>query len=155
MRALILTGLLLAAAAPAFAAENRVVTCDTWRARAAGSPGGPALVANVPRSMTPIDLNAVQFTDRKLGRTVIVEAVQAARNPSDGLKIFARFVNCKSKPVTIQVRTNFLDANQIPTENPSGWRTIFLSPRATAGYEENSIGGARVAAFYVELRPNL
>ena len=33
-------------------------------ARRAAPVAGPALVANVPKSMTPIDLNAVQFTDK-------------------------------------------------------------------------------------------
>jgi|JI7StandDraft_1071085.scaffolds.fasta_scaffold24230_3 hypothetical protein len=162
MRNLILSGLsaataalALAAAAPAAAAENRVVTCDTWKARAYGDSAGPALVANVASSMTPIDLNAVQFTDRKLGRRIIVEGVQAVRNPNQGLKVFVRLVNCKSQPITVQLRTNFLDGNQMPTEQPSAWRTVFLSPRATAGYEENSIAGPKVGAFYVELRPNL
>lgn len=158
MRTLILTGLAAAAAAlavPAAAAENRVVTCDTWKARAFGDSAGPALVANVPSSMTPIDLNAVQFTDRRLGRRLIVEGVQAMRTPAQGLKVFVRLVNCKSQPITVQLRTNFLDSNQLPTEQPSAWRTVFLSPRATAGYEETSIAGPNVGAFYVELRPNL
>ena len=156
MRTILLIGLALAAAAaPVAAAENRVITCDTWKARAAGSAGGPALVANVPSSMTPIDLNAVQYTDRKLGRRIIVEAVQAMRTPNQSLKVFVRFVNCKSQPITVQARTNFLDGNQMPTESASAWRTIFLSPRSTSGYEEISIGGRNVAAFYVELRPNL
>ena len=48
------------------ARENRPLKCYTGRAHDAPSFGGPALVANVPRSMTPIDLNAVQMTDRKL-----------------------------------------------------------------------------------------
>ncbi len=158
MRILILSGLGMVAAAlavPAAAAENRVVTCDTWKARAYGDSNGPALVANVASSMTPIDLNAVQFTDRKLGRRIIVEGVQAVRTPTQGLKVFVRLVNCKSEPITVQLRTNFLDNNQMPTEQPSAWRTVFLSPRATAGYEELSIAGPKVGAFYVELRPNL
>jgi len=159
MRTLMVKGLLAAAmlaiTAPALAAENKVLTCKTWRARAAGPSGGPALVANVPSSMTPIDLNAVQYTDRGLGRRVIIEAVQAMRTPAQGLSVFSRLVNCTSKPLTVQMRTNFLDTNQIPTEAASAWRTIFLSPRATASYQETSIAGGKVAAFYIELRPNL
>ncbi len=149
----VLAGLI--AATPALAAENRVVTCDTGKARSVGRGSGPALVANVAGSMTPIDLNAVQFTDRKLGRRMVVETVQAVRTPTQGLKVFVRLVNCKSQPLTVQLRTNFLDGGQLPTEPPSAWRTVFLSPRATAAYEESSIAGPKVGAFYVELRPNL
>lgn len=136
-------------------AENRVVKCNTRAARAAPSNGGPALVANVPRSMTPIDLGAVQFTDKKLGKSVIVEELAVLRNPVNGLTVVARFVNCTKKPMVIQARSNFLDANQLPTEAASSWRTIFLSPLATGVYQENSIKTTQVAAFYVELRPNL
>ncbi len=154
MRALLVPMALMLAASPALA-ENRVLKCNTRAARSAPSAGGPALVANVPRSMTPIDLNAVQFTDKKLGKSVIVEELAALRNPVDGLTVMARFVNCTKKPMVIQARSNFLDANQLPTETASAWRTIFLSPLATGVYQENSIGTAKVAAFYVELRPNL
>jgi hypothetical protein len=144
----------LVAAAPAVA-ENRVLKCKTSAARGAPPSGGPALVANVPRSMTPIELSAVQFTDKKLGKTVIVEELAALRNQTNGLTVIARFVNCTKKPMVIQARSNFLDGNQLPTENASSWRTIFLSPLSTGVYQENSIATAKVAAFYVELRPNL
>jgi hypothetical protein len=136
----------------AAAAENTVVRCETWRARAAGPSGGPALVANVPSSMTPIDLNAVLFTDKKLSKSVVVETVQAMRVPSQDLKIFARFVNCSKNNLTVQVRTNFLNATQAPSEAPTPWRTLFISPKATSGYEDISISGAKVGAFYIELR---
>lgn len=153
MRAFGLTILLaMGVSVSAQAAENTLVTCKTSRARAAGPSGGPALVANVPSSMTPIDLNAVLFTDKKLSKSVIVETVQAMRVPSQDLKIFARFVNCTKNDMRVQVRTNFLNANQAPSESATPWRTLFLSPKATSGYEDISISGAKVAAFYIELR---
>ena len=145
---------LLAASAPALA-ENRPLKCYTGRARSAPAGSGPALVANVPRSLTPIELSTVLFTDKKLGKSVIVEELAARRTEVNGLNVVARFVNCTKKPITIQARANFLDAMQLPTEASSAWRTIFISPLATAVYQENSIATTKVAAFFVELRPNL
>lgn len=137
---------------PLHARENRVVTCDTWRARAAPSQGGPALVANVPSSMTPIDLNAVQMTDRKLTHQMVVEGLWAQRTPTDALMVTARFVNCTSKPLVVQARSSFMDHDQVPTEPASMWRSVFIPPRATATYQERSIGERQVAAYLIELR---
>jgi hypothetical protein len=153
LRPLALALLAVTVAAPALATENKTLSCKTYLARWAGSSGGPALVANVPRSMTPIDLNAVQFTDKKLGKKMIVEGLFAQRTAMDGLKVMARLVNCSKEPLVVQLRSNFMDANQLPTEAASAWKTVFLSPKATAVYEENSIGRAMVASYLIELRP--
>jgi hypothetical protein len=150
--ALISQGIVISAAE---ARENRTVKCYTYRARWAESAGGPALIANVSTSMTPIDLNAVLFTDKQLGRSMVVEGVFAQRTPTNGVKVTARFVNCTKQTLAVQLRSNFMDANQIPTEKASSWKTVFLSPLATAVYEESSIGRDRVDAFLIELRPNL
>lgn len=148
-------GVLAALASPALATENKVVSCKTYMARWAGPSGGPALVANVPSSMSPIDLNAVLFTDKKLARSAIVEGLFAQRTPVGGLHVTARLVNCTSKSLVVQVRSNFMDANQLPTEAASAWKTVYLSPRATAVYDENSIGRSTVNHYLLELRPDL
>lgn len=136
------------------ARENRPLKCYTGRAHDAPSFGGPALVANVPRSMTPIDLNAVQMTDRKLWKSVIVEGLFARRTDTDTLEVTARFVNCTKNPIVIQARSNFMDDQQVPTENASVWKTVFISPLATAVYQERSIGTTKVANYLIELRSN-
>ncbi len=154
MRKFIAACVLIAATAPALANENKVVQCRTYNARWAGPSGGPALVANVPSSMTPIDLNAVLFTNQKLDRQVTVEGLFAQRTPVGGLKVTARLVNCTDKSLVVQARSNFMDVNQLPTEAASAWKTLYLSPRATTVYEENSIGQASVGAYLIELRPD-
>lgn len=144
--------LLALPAQPAAARENRVVTCSTWRAREAESPGGPALVANVPSSMTPIDLDAVQMTDRKLTRRMVVEGLFAQRTPANTLLVTARFVNCTDKPLVVEARSSFMDASQVPTEPNSVWRRVYLPPRATGVYQERSLATTKVAAYLIELR---
>ena len=138
--------------APAFARENRVLKCRTSAARGAQSPGGPVLVANVSRSMTPIDLNAVQMTDKALTRRMVVEGVFARRSEMDNLEVTARFVNCTAEPMAVQARASFLDADQMPTEGTSVWKTVFLPAYATGVYAERSIAQGKVATFLVELK---
>lgn len=134
------------------ARENRTLKCKTSVARRSQATGGPALVANIPRAMTPIDLNAVQMTDRALTRAVLVEGLWAQRTEVDTLLVTARFVNCTKKPLVIQARSNFMDSAQIPTEPVSAWKTLYLPPLATTVYQERSIGMGKVAAYLVELR---
>ena len=66
----------------------------------------------------------------------------------------ARFVNCTKNPIVIQARSNFMDDQQVPTENASVWKTVFISPLATAVYQERSIGTTKVANYLIELRSN-
>lgn len=137
---------------PAQPRENRTLKCNISAARAMKGSNGPALVANVPRSMTPIDLNAVQMTEKALTRQVVVEGLWAQRTEADTLLVTARFVNCGKKPLAIKARSSFMDSAQIPTEPASAWKTIFLPPRATGVYQERSIGMGNVAAYLIELR---
>lgn len=154
MRRVALVGLLAGAllALPAHARENRVVKCKPGAARAAPAGSGPALIANVSQAMSPIELNAVQMTDKALVRAMVVEGLWAQRTDTDTLMVTARFVNCTDKPLVIKARSSFMDRNQVPTEAASMWRTVFLPPRATATYQERSIATGNVATYLIELR---
>ncbi|MET0372135.1 MAG: hypothetical protein ABW039_12265 [Sphingobium sp.] len=139
-------------AEPAKAQENRTLKCKIGRARSAAPVGGPALVANVPRSMTPIALDAVLMTDRGVWKNVIVEGLYARRTEMETVEISARLVNCSKKPLSIQVRSSFLDATQAPAEKASVWKPVFLSPLSTGVYQERSIGTTNVANYLIEVR---
>jgi hypothetical protein len=140
------------AATPAYADENRVLKCKIGKARSQGRYHGPALVANVPKAMTPIDLEAVQMTDKAVTRSVIVEAMMARRTETDTLQVMTRLVNCTKDDIQVEARSNFMDANQMPTEQASVWKRIFLPALSTGVYTENSIGRDKVATYFVELR---
>lgn len=136
----------------ASAAENRELKCKISAARADRGGGGPALVANIPKAMTPIDLNAVLMTDKAVRKAVIVEGLFARRTETDTLEVTARFVNCTKEPISVQVRSNFMDQSQVPTEPSSVWKTVYISPRSIGTYQERSIATGNVAAYLVELR---
>lgn len=153
MRSVIAIGLLLLAgvSSEAMARENRTLRCNISAARAAPGGGAAALVANVPRSMTPIDLNAVMMTDKNVNRKIVVEGLYVRSTEMRTLEVVARFVNCTKEPLSIQVRSNFLTEAQSPAEPVSAWKTVFLSPRATGIYEERSMSAA-VGSYLIEVR---
>lgn len=134
------------------ARENRTLKCNISAARADPGSGGPALVANVPRSMTPISLDAVQWTDKTLRRKMVVEGLFARRNEAENVEVTARFVNCTTKDMVIQARASFMDGNQFPTEKTSAWQNVAMPARATAVFTGSSVGGTKVEHFLVEIR---
>lgn len=134
------------------ARENRVLKCKISRARALPAGAGPALLANAPGAMTPISLDAVQMTDKKIAKQVLVEALFARRTEADTVEVTARLVNCTNKPVQVDARASFLDVDQFPTEQTSAWQRVFLPPYATGVYRENSVGREQVANYLIELR---
>lgn len=142
---------LIAPSSAGQARENRVIKCSVGKARAAQSTGGAALVANVPRAMTPIDLNAVQMTDKGVIRSVLVEGLFARRTETDTIEVTARLVNCSKKPLQIDVRSSFMGADQFPSEPTSAWQRVFLPPFATGVYREQSMS-RNVASYLIELR---
>ncbi len=154
MKKYLLLGLLPLAFAATIsdARENRLVKCKISAARADQGQGGPALVANVPRSMTPISLNAVQMTDKTLRKKMVVEALFAMRTENNNIEVVTRFVNCTNNDLVVQARASFMDKNQMPTEKTSVWRNVHVPARATGVFQERSIGGTDVEAFLVEIR---
>ncbi|QEH77433.1 hypothetical protein EIK56_04330 [Sphingomonas sp. C8-2] len=139
-------------AVPAQARENRPVKCDIGDAKRSLSAGGPALVANVPSAMTPIDLNAVQMTDKKLANRVVVEGMFARRTETNSVEVITRFVNCTKKTVELDARSSFMDENQVPTEDSTYWKKVILAPKATGVYRGLSIGRDEVKYYLVEVR---
>jgi hypothetical protein len=139
-------------ATPAFA-ENQVLKCHVGVARRAPVVGD-TLTANVARSMTPVALDSVQFTDKKLAKSMIVEGIYTRRTETNTVEVMARLVNCTKKPLQVKARASFLDAQQFPTESPSQWRTVFLPPRGFGLFTEKSIGKVDVANFLIEMSPN-
>lgn len=112
---------------------------------------GPALVGQgYGLKMTDIPLDALQFTDGSVASSVAVQTVRATRSATDTVHVTARVVNCTDNPISVRARTSFMDEKQIPTEPTSAWKILFLSPRATAVYQEFSTS-TQVTYYLVEL----
>ena len=117
----------------------------------AAPPPGTALVAHQYGSISPIPLDAVQFTDRMLTRQVAAQSLHARRSPTNTVEISARFINCTDAPLVLGARTNFMDGTERAVEAPSAWKHIVMQPRAMGDYQESSLT-TQVEHYVVELR---
>lgn len=124
--------------ATAVAAQGKVVKCD-FRPYKKVRAAGPAIVTDVPNTMTPIPLNAVQIVDRNIMKKILPQAVFARRTETGTLEVMTRLVNCTDYNQQVLVRTSFMDANQFPAEPTTAWKRVFLPPRSTAVYNEKSV----------------
>lgn len=109
---------------------------------------GPALVGQTyGMAMTALPLNSVQFGSPEVAHSVAIQSLFAERSASDTVQVTARLVSCLDVPAAVRVRTSFLRASTAPAEPTSGWKTVYLEPRATALYTEFST--SRDAASYL------
>lgn len=114
---------------------------------------GPAMVGlDYGAEMKPVPIDAVIFGDKALTKKVAVQSLNAGRTAGDTVQVTARFANCTAKPVTLGVRTQFMDKAQRPTEQPSAWRPVTVQPKSFAVYSESSVATAEVDHYLVELR---
>jgi hypothetical protein len=141
--------------APAWLAGPVAQTVQCQPARAPQpAPQGPALVQQAyGTAHTPIPANAVLFTHEGLAAHVAVQGLFAGRTEAGTVEVSARLVNCTDQPVALRARTSFLAASTAPAEPASAWQPVFLAPRATAVYQERSLGRERVASYLIEIAP--
>jgi hypothetical protein len=114
----------------------------------------PALLGQLRGEMTPVPLDGVYIPDKAIQRKIMAQSVFARRTSNNSIEVIARVVNCTDYPLQILGRTSFMDKNQIPTEDPSAWQTVFVNPHSFATYHEVSIGGTDVESYLIEFRSN-
>lgn len=150
---------LLSACAPSTRPPPPPVTfpvCDFSKAPYGSAPRGyGVLVPAIADTLHPIALSTVSITDLALLRRVVVQDVKALRTQSGQLKVYARIVNCTDFPMILEVRTQYLDANQVIAEPVTGWRRMHLPARTLGNYQETSIMKPMPDSFLIELREQL
>jgi hypothetical protein len=146
---LTLTALAAAALTGCVAARKPVLECR-FPSQAAPPPGR-ALVAHEYGEISPIPLDAVQFTEPDLSKEIAVQLLQSHRTQTNTVQVTARFINCTDAVKIVGVRANFMDKNEFPLEPASGWQNVVLQPRSMGNYQDSSL--SRTAEHYVlELR---
>ena len=139
----------------AAACQNRVPPkpqCDFLALQDAVPSQGPVLISQVPGSVTPMPLNAVNITDIAITNKIMVQSNNATRATDGDIDVFARFVNCTDYPLQIEARTHFLDSVQADAEPVTAWSRIHLPARALGSYSVRSTAGAAVESYLIELR---
>jgi hypothetical protein len=114
-------------------------------------PDGPALVAQEYGEMSPVPLDAVQFTNPQLKEQLVVQSLKASRTPTNTVEVNARIINCTDVPLVLGMRTHFMGEGQAETEPESAWRKLIIQPRALGGYKESSLT-ADVMNYLIEIR---
>jgi hypothetical protein len=66
------------------------------------------------------------------------------------VEVSARFLHCGDGNASIRVRTSFLRTDTSPSEPVSAWKTVYLTPHATALYHETSVSRG-VANYLIEI----
>jgi hypothetical protein len=113
---------------------------------------GPALVgAAYGMQLAPIPLDAVLWTDKAAAHAVALQSMSARRTPTESVQVAARFFNCSDRALVVRARVSFMDANQVPTEQPSIWKPVHLAPGSSGVFVENSIGRQNVAHYLIEI----
>ncbi len=110
------------------------------------------MTSSVAGAFTPIALDTVRMLDKATAKSVFVQTVETRSTPTQTVEIFTRLLNCGKEPVQIIVRTHFLDADQLPLEPVSAWRTLVIGPKEFATYLERSTSARGVAHYLVEVR---
>ena len=126
--------------------------CDFRAVQAQAPPAGPVLVPQIPGSVTPMPLNAVNLTDYAITNKIMVQSTNARRLKAGDVEAFTRLVNCTDYPLQVEARTHFLDASQTDAEPVSEWDRIHLPARAIGSYSVRSTAGSIVESYLIELR---
>ena len=76
----------------------------------------------------------------------------ARRTDTNAVEVIARFVNCTKNPIQLDARSSFMDGAQLPTEDTSSWKRVYVPPFATGVYKEVSLARDNVSYYLVELK---
>lgn len=123
------------------------------------NPEGAQLAVRVDDSRAAnarVQYDQVVILDKSLQSAkagkLAIETQGTRRTATGTLNVVVQVRNRTDFPQVIEARTSFFDGGFAPTENPSGWNRVHLPPNGVATYQENSLGTANVAHYYVEIR---
>ena len=111
----------------------------------APTPGGVSQLKEMP-------LNSLSIIDSGVIDKVLVRSISARRTPAGTTEVWSQILNCTASPLQIELRTQFYDNSQAPSEPVSGWRRVYLDPRTGNSYREFSSGNKTAHFYMVELR---
>lgn len=136
----------------ACASYEPYAVCDLDSFDGRGVAQGRTIVPAMAGASAPMPSNAVEVTDPRIARKVLVQSSAARRTETDGLRVVVQIFNCTDYPLQVEARSLFLHGADQSAEPPSMWQRLHLPPRTVSSYSEQSLGGAKVAGYLVELR---
>jgi hypothetical protein len=126
--------------------------CDFRALDGQSNANGPVLLPAMAGAMAPVPLNAVDVTDQRILRKVLVQSTNARRTETNSIRVAVQVINCTDHPLQVEARSLFFDAENQSAEAPSAWQRLHLPPRTVSTYSEQSLGTTQVVGYLVELR---
>jgi hypothetical protein len=115
----------------------------------------PVAVPGVDGRLPPIaevPMNSSAILDASVAKKVYVRNSTVRRTATGTVDVRSMIANCTDFPLQVEARIQFYDSTQAPSELPSEWRRIFLSPRSDGLFKESSMGRESVSFYLVEIR---
>jgi len=70
---------------------------------------------------------------------------------TNNYEVFTTITNRTDYPISLSIRTQFYDKNNVSIENPSQWQKLFLSQNSVLTYKEKSLSN-NVEHFLIEIK---
>lgn len=116
--------------------SDALMDCRNLKSQLPNTGGSAGSANDAPRKLSRE--NGIHFLSSETERSLVVLGVDTARTPTQMLLVEARFVSCLDVAATVLVRTSFSRGEATVAGPPSAWKSVYLSPRATAYYSEFS-----------------
>lgn len=98
----------------------------------------------------PEKLNAVCYVSDDLVDELFVQNQEYRRTPNNTFEVVCTLKNLTGKPLHLQARTQYFDADRRHMEGPGAWQQIFLPPLGIETYTAYSYTSGP-AYYYVEV----
>ena len=148
-----LVALAMAGTAPALADENKQAHLCNMAAikHERNLVAVPGADGRLP-AITEVPWNSSALLDKTITKKSYVRTAAVHRTATGTVQVRTMVANCTDHDLQIEGRTQFYDADQMPSEPPSAWKRIYLAPRSDSLYEETSLGTDAVHFYFIEVR---
>lgn len=102
--------------------------------------------------VSEMPLNSISVTDADAANKVYARHATAKRTLTGTVEVRSEIANCTDFPLQIEARTQFLDADHMPSEPVSAWRRVYLAPRSNGSYREISTSSTDAQFYLIEIR---
>jgi hypothetical protein len=100
----------------------------------------------------PNTFNAVEITPGCLTDQVHVTSHAYARTANNAFEVTCTLKNLTNRPLAVQARTQYFDAERAHQEGPDAWQIVHLPAQGIETYKATSFG-TDLSYYHVEIMP--
>jgi hypothetical protein len=98
----------------------------------------------------PAAFNSVELLPEALGRRVHVVSHSYERTGTNAFEVTATLKNLSTRPIALQVRTQYFDEERNHQEGPGAWQVVHLPPLGIETYTSTAYGN-ELSYYHVEV----